>query len=357
MKSAYPLPVEEFSWKYWFNYFYDNVDVLEQLQFFVEISPSEGVYRLETDIPEDEKKRLLLNMMDRGFVSYPLQDRLSSEEMFDSMRASGMANKGYELQNLGVKVVFRGDGRSPNAIKAVDGTKPQTRILALRLKCNFDKTWHPWNEAIRGNLVYFRKGNNNDNCLFTAISVTPNFDVATKFPLLADLKATKPEAIGSAVIVARPKTGSASVVANLAQKFENREANVLASRANIYVVKVKGGWNTETLQKGDAFPERAFENLRWSHHFAFFKVIRVHYGKDMNDGHLIVVEDFKWLQDFEFIKNSIGALAFGELSKILNGLSQKGKLDAGGVGGIHYVPPGVTPPLMIESIKSFTWQK
>ena len=361
VKSAYPLStVAEFSFEYWFNYFYDEVPGrADQEKYFLQISPSESTYLRANQVPDPKKKQLLEEMMNLGFMAYPTANRLGADEMFESMRSKvgPPAKAGYELQDLGVRVVFRGDGRSPDQIQRVDGTKPQTRVPGLASSRNFDKAWHPWNDVNRANRVYYRKGPNQDNCLFSAISVTPNFEVATKFPLLNELRATNPGALGTAYVevtdrqAAAPAGGSGARVAQLKQKFEGTK--LLCSRTNIYVVKLKGGWNTEAYQ-ADAFPERAFENLRWVHHYAILKVIRVHYSDDMNEGHLIVVEDLEWLQPVADLMRQLGVAPLATLQKYLSKIQNQGRL-AGGSGGIHYVPPGVQPPLRVKKIEKFVW--
>jgi hypothetical protein len=361
VKSAYPLKTfPEFSFEYWFNYFYDEVSSpAQQLRFFLEVSPSENVYLPGSQIPDLKKKQLLEEMLNIGFMAYPTASRLSADEMFESMRskAGPPAKAGYDLQDQGVRVVFRGDGRTPDLIQRVDGTKPQTRVDPLKASRNFDKAWHPWNDVNRANRVYFRKGPNQDNCLFSAISVTPNFEVATKFPLLNELRSTNPAALGTAFVevtdrkAAAPGRGPQAHVTTLKQKFEGTK--LLCSRTNIYVVKMKGGWNTEAYQ-ADAFPERAFENLRWVHHYAILKVIRVHYSDDMNEGHLIVVEDLEWLQPVADLKRQLGDAPLATLQKYLSKIQNQGRL-AGGIGGIHYVPPGVEPPLKVKKVERFVW--
>ena len=66
-----------------------------------------------------------------------------------------------------------------------------------------DQDWHPFNTL--GIKVFFRKGSNTDNCLFTAISVTPEFYTATKFPLQDELRATNPSALGTATVEVIPQ--------------------------------------------------------------------------------------------------------------------------------------------------------
>ncbi|MGH8516440.1 MAG: hypothetical protein ACREUE_03165 [Panacagrimonas sp.] len=358
LKNAYPLPVREFGWEYWFNYFWNEIPQQNKREeYYLKISPANGQYRFDADVPVGEKTKILTEMMDLGFVPFIVKDRLTREQMFQSMllnTAPGSQYKGYQLQNQGLRIVFRGDGRLPPAIKANEGTKPQTRVDALFASRSFDQPWHPWSNKDKRELVYFRRGPNQDNCLFSAISVSPEFFVATKFPLFEEVQATQPWNVGKATVRTR-KFGPAKGVKAMKERFEAMATDVVlsCSRTNVYAVKVKKGYNTEAKQ-ADAFPERAFENLRWIDHFAFLRVIRIHFGAGANDGHLILVEDSKILQDdtilAKYLQGRVGAF-----KSFVSDMTQRAKLRADGTGGIPYTPPGVTAPLTIDMVKSIKW--
>jgi hypothetical protein len=358
LKSAYPLPVREFGWEYWFNYFWNEIPQQNKREeYYLKISPAEGTYLFDKDVPADQKKKILADMMDLGFAPFPVKERMTRDAMYQSMLRStavGSQYKGYDLQNQGLKIVFRGDGRLPASIKANEGTKPQTRIDALAASRSFDQPWHPWNDKTKANLVYFRKGPNQDNCLFTAISVSPEFFVATKFPLFEEVQATQAWNVGKATVRLRT-IGAASGVKAMKARFEaiGKDVTLMCSRTNVYAVKVKKGWNTEAKQT-EAFPERAFENLRWIDHFAFLRVIRVHFTNSANDGHLVLVEDSKILQDDLILGKYLGG-SVGAFKAFVADITQRGRLRADGTGGIPYTPPGVVAPFAIDMIKSIKW--
>lgn len=346
----------EYSFEYWFNYFYAELPLLRRSEFYFKISPAQGVLRIANDIPDSEKKTLLTSMMDIGFREYKTTERLSAAEMFASLKTMTRPEPS--------RVMFRGDSREPEAIQQHKGTKPQTRLEHLHAERGFKNTWHPWNDENRRNKVYFRNGDlNQDNCLFSAISVTPEFYIATKFPMMHQVK------LGKAIVEVEMKpTAGTSRVASMASRFDNKKTLTLScSRTNIYAVKVKKGWNTESFQK-DTFAERAYENLRWIDHFAIVKVIRTHYGADSNQGHLTVIDGWKLLPDNNAFDSNIKAsmkkltatnpTAVNQLIQGLRSFLQKTASECrllNGVGGHSYLPEGVTAPFTIKKVVAMSW--
>jgi hypothetical protein len=354
-EKPYAVPVE-FSFEYWFNYFYAELPSSRKSDFYIRISPTPGVLRTANDIPDAEKKDLLAGMMNLGFRAYQATEKLSAVEMFASLKT--------QLRPEPSRVMFRGDSREPQAIADHSGTKPQTQLPHLYAERNFDKSWHPWNDQTRRDSVYFRNGEvNQDNCLFSAISVTPEFYIATKFPMMHQVK------LGKAMVeVDMKETRGTSKVASMASRFDTKKTLTLScSRTNIYAVKVKKGWNTESFQR-ETFAERAYENLRWIDHFAIVKVIRIHYGADSNDGHLVVIDSWKLLPRNEAfdsnIKASMKKLAASNpaaveqliqgLRSFLKTISSECRL-LNGVGGHSYVPEGVTAPFHIKKVVAMSW--
>ena len=66
--------------------------------------------------------------------------------------------------------------------------------------------------------AFYRNGSNQDNCLFTAVSVATDFYTASKFPLVQDLIADSPDAIGTATVLA---TGMVSRVKAMAATLQH----------------------------------------------------------------------------------------------------------------------------------------
>jgi hypothetical protein len=151
-----------------------------------------------------------------------------------------------------------------------------------------------------------------------------------------------------------PSANAPALTGVAAMRARTEGTGLLCCRTNIYVVKIKGGWNTEAKQR-EAFPERAFENLKWKHHFAKIQVIRIHYSNDMNSGHLIVVESVDWLQPEKDIQSALGIDAATTLKKYVGDIKNRGLQRPDGTGGIHYAPEGVIPPVQIARVKQFKW--
>jgi len=323
-KDAYPKPVE-FSFRYWFNYFYVELPNPDRKQsYYDQITNVDGSFIAEGAL---DKKTLLEEMRKEGFEEFAIGKKVSAEALYDFS-----AKRYPDLQGKGVRVVFRGDGRTPDQIEAHQGTTPQSRLPHLRQKTNMDQDWHPFNTL--GNKVFFRKGLNTDNCLFTAISVTPEFYTATKFPLQEELRATNPSALGRAIVLAAPRSGGSTVSRTLH-----------ASKSTIYVVKTTEGWNTQERQaalgSGD-FPEFASEYIPWEHHLASVPVIRIHYGDDANDGHQIIIERWTWLQYMNVLERLLlDPVSVAQLRDFLVDIYTKGRLPG---CGIPYTPPGVAAP-------------
>ena len=339
-KFAYPKPLTEFSFQYWFNYFYVELPNPARRQFyFDQITNVDGSYIAEAAL---DRRRLLDEMRREGFEEFTIREKVDPEVLYkDSAR-------NYQLQGQGVRIVFRGDGRTPQQIENNQGTLPQSRIPHLRQKSNMDQDWHPFNTL--GNKVFFRKGANTDNCLFTAISVTPEFYTATKFPLQDELRATNPNALGTATVEVIPQgLGTGKGTKALAQNYiqsHKAEVKVLpASKTTIYVVKTTGGWNTQERQMqlgAGSFPEYAFEHIPWIYHLASVPVIRLHYGEEANLGHLIVIEGWSWLQPATLLQRLLGStVGVTRLHDFLVDLQARGSAEA---GGIPYLPPGTDPP-------------
>lgn len=353
-KVVYINPAE-FSFEYWFNYFYAELPSHKRLEFFTKVSPSEGVFRAANAVPDVEKKALLDDMMKLGFRAYPdtlgPNGKLTAEDMFKSLKTMTRPEPS--------RVMFRGDSREPKQIEANAGTKPQTQLDHLRGSRNFDKSWHPWNDKARGKLAYFRNGEiNQDNCLFSAISVTPEFFVATKFPMLPQ------GPIGKATVEVEDLAVQGNSVAALRTQFERKTKTVTlpCTRTNIYAVKVKKGWNTESFQ-AQTFPERAYDNLRWVDHFAVVKVTRIHFSDNSNDGHLTIIDDWTLLpndNDFDaHVRSSmkkLNATSKGTVDRLIIDLREFLRRTyhecrlLNGVGGKVYLPEGVRAPFKITKV-------
>jgi hypothetical protein len=311
-KHLYPLGTfPEWSWEYWLNYFYTEASELVRKDVFDELHKGGGVLKKGAEVPATTKKSLLKKCLADGFDQFPVSDKLTPEEMFETTQMTDAGARGF-------RVLFRGDARPATQIRDNKGTLPQSRVKSLHASRGMDPDWHPFAREKYGNKVYFRRGGHNkDNCLFTAISLATDFQTATKFPLLDELISTQPTSVGTATVIVKDLESHAVTkepakvqvggsvdyrtpdfgqqrTNTMAKRFEelarkstessssgpfqstgivargkvrdaiNRHASEIsraggdksagelkvlkASRSNIYVVKAVGGWNTEARQ-------------------------------------------------------------------------------------------------------------
>jgi len=293
-------------------------------------------------------------MLKEGVFEFQPGDHLTAAQVMDD------AGGKHELQRNGLSVAFRGDGRLPEQIRSDHGTARQTQVALLREQRNMNKPWHPFSN--QRHKVWVRRGHT-DNCLFSAVSITPEFEIATKFPLISGLKAENPAAIGKAIVRVRQPAAPAPQGGGIAARylaavqqantsFENRRLS--ATKTNVYCVRLRDVYNTQAYQRDRLnvpFPEYAATRISWTDHLLWFSVIRIHFGPDENDGHLIVITDHKWLQDQNLISEVLlGVHGYTQLRKFVQDIVHRGSLFAGR-GGIVHMPAGGPPPFEIEWVQ------
>jgi hypothetical protein len=361
-KGPYIVPLgSDFTFEYWYNYFFKELPTLRKTHYAVQVINDDGSFRGEASTPPAQWKdpnnkdwaTLFSEMLALGFKAFTAADKLTAAQAF----ADAMLDKGNELQRRQVQVAFRGDGRLPDTIKFQRGTARQTQIEDLRRKRNIDKPWHPFKD--QGYKVWLRNGANVDNCLFSVVSITPQFGVATKFPLLDDLRGSNPAALGHSVVRVRvrPSAGPASGVVAKSEVARGYQASVqaqqgviesrvlLASLTNIYCVRLRDVYDTQKFQGDAKFPEYAATRISWTDHLVWFGVTRIHYSDvDGNAGHLIVVTDHGWLQEPGLVTGVLlNPTAMTHLQAFTQDIVRRGSLRQGR-GGISYVPPGMPEP-------------
>ena len=358
-KGPFPTTgLVEFSFGYWFNYFFKELPDTDKIRYAAYVVNDDGSFRNEQSVVEKPWKDIFNEMLNKGFKAFEAKDHLTANEVMT--HASAVAKN--ELQQKQVQVAFRGDGRTPSTIQQQKGTSRQSKVEVLRQERNMTKPWHPYND--KGHKVWVRKGFNADNCLFSTVSITPQFGVATKFPLLDDLRGSNPGAIGHSIVRVRPRNPSAPVAPQgsaVSQKYlaatrqsdsDTYMTSLLASQTNIYCVRLRDVYNTQNYQQGSIFPEYAVTRISWTDHLLWFGVTRIHFDElNGNAGHLIVITGHKWLQDSTLISNVLlNTAALGHLQQFTNDIVSRGSL-INGVGGIVYTPPGVEAPFDIVSVK------
>ena len=355
--GPYPtLGMVMYSFEYWFNYFYKELPSAELLVVALNVINDDGSLRTEAQVPD--KDGLFQKMLRLGFRRFEAGDHLTASEIQTHAATDNPLQRD-------VNILFRGDSRLPDQIKT-QGTMPQTQVDYLRRTRGMNQPWHPFRNT--GNAVWVRNGEvNKDNCLFSAVSVTPQFAVATKFPLLNGLLGESPELVGHAVVVVRDLAGAnanlaLSAFARARQKFSQpaapieRNVTLLASKTSIYAVIMRGAYNTQKYQGDAAFPEYASDNLDWGDHLIWFSITRVHFSQDANHGHLIIINDHKILHPVDAIKAALlGPNSWQALQAFVDDIVRRGTKGHDGTGGIAYTPPGVQPPFEIVRVKTVSF--
>ncbi len=359
----------------WFNYFYTECSDAQRREFFKEcLNPDrtvKGDYASATATVRDAaRKSLLKRMLDAGFVAYGQDFLGTTDDLLKPILA--------DTPLTPLKVGFRGETRPPALVKMQEGCRSKALVDVLRSKLGMNEPWHPFtDEAVRSK-AYYRNGSvNQDNCLFTVVSVATNFETASKFPLMQDLNLENPDAIGTATVLAKGLVSRVKATAAKLQdeifrqrgqtptkRYPDPKPSVKAERRilrcvrmNIYLFTVPSGWNTElkqTANKATNFPERATLAIPWGNFLARVRCDRIQYDDDdSNRGHLLVVSGYDLLQDHQGLLAAAGGNRFVvvQLKDFLNDICKRGKLDASGKGGIHVDPGNMYPESPIETVE------
>jgi hypothetical protein len=157
--------------------------------------------------------------------------------------------------------------------------------------------------------------------------------------------------------------------------------SLIATRTYVYVVRVDLAFNTEAVQEdigrsvpphrgitlstgadffensqASGFRERAVGEIPWNHHLACFMVDRVHYGDNFNDGHLIIVRKWRWLQTDQqrtlVLRDNANRAQAAALQQAFDGIQQQGTPDGQtGLTHLECVPHGVVPRVQIQTVR------
>lgn len=358
----------------WFDYFYAECSGAKQQEFYKECLNPDGTVKgdfasANPTVRDAARKSILKRMLDAGFVAYGADFFGASDDLLKPIL------KNTPLTPL--KVGFRGELRPPATVKMHDGCRSKAMVDAVRQTMGMNEPWHPFTDAAVRAKAYYRNGSvNQDNCLFTAVSVATNFETASKFPLMQDLIADSPDAIGTATVLAK---GMVSRVKAMAAKlqgdiFKQKKvtpvgvyptptASVAAERRilrcvrmNVYLFTVPSGWDTEKKQIASGatnFPERATLSIPWGNFFARVRCDRIQYDdNDSNCGHLLIVSGYDFLQSRDGLLAAAGGNKFVvvQLKDFLNDIAQRGALKDG-KGGIHVDPGKMYPTPPIEKVE------
>jgi hypothetical protein len=386
MDPLYPNPPKKFGYEWWANHFYQECPPTEKKKFYMTVWRPDRTIKPNFNPASPSKdeaawQELLENMLKIGFVQYPDSFKGVDDTLIPSV-------KEYPHLKLG----FRGELRQPSQVKQHNGCMPKAQIMSLRKDMNMTAGWHPFTKPDLRNKVYYRKGNG-DNCLYTTVSVAYDFDTASKFPLLSDLRTDAPDAFGTATVEAIGiESAVAKARASLGETITKQHFNpnwratdakpgynpgsqpaakpqgpvksvlrlLPLVRMNVYLFRVRGNvWDTQAYQlnqQNATFPERAMDRVPWGDFLARVKVDRIQYGEDSNDGHLGIVAGYNLLHSYGEIcqllgGGSAGLDAYRQMMEFLKKIQEAGKLRSDGTGGIDFRTASSKPPSELKVTK------
>jgi hypothetical protein len=231
--------------------------------------------------PQQEAARALLRgMMDKGFTPWEQKSKTKPGPTKGKKLLPKIDALGKQLKAVG----FRGDARDLETLAKHDGgaflSKSQSAYQVG--KYNMEKEWNPFSDQVVRNTMYFREGQA-DNDLFTVVSVAKDFATSSKFPLIDD----PPSELRTFV------DGATVEFEHVASKTrETRSVTVTTSF--VYMVIADEGYNTEAEQVSK-FPEIGVKSIPKENFLATLDVVRLHFGRTGDDGHLVYVADFHFI--------------------------------------------------------------
>jgi hypothetical protein len=386
MSPLYPTVSKRFSYEWWANHFYQECAPLDKKKFYMFVYRENGTLKPNYDPNSASRDQvawldLLEAMLKAGFVEFPDSYKGVDDTLIPSLRD-------YPHLKLG----FRGELRQPAQVKLHNGCSPKARVVSLRKDMNMAAPWHPFSRPELRNKVYYRKGNG-DNCLYTTVSIAYDFDTASKFPLLSDLRTDAPDAFGTATVeaagiesnVARLRAALGDTITRQHFNPDRRATDAKPGynpgsqpaapaakpvrsiirllplvRMNVYLFRVRGNvWDTQSYQasqRNAEFPERAMEYVPWGDFLARVRVDRIHYGDDSNEGHLGIVAGYDLLHSYGELCQLLGGGIAGQdayqhMIRFLRDIRTRGKLNADGTGGIDFRTANSKPASEVKILR------
>lgn len=227
------------------------------------------------------------------------------ESFADRARRAAQVQIPATLQTAAGRVYlgFRSDGRDAKTIRAHRGTIPQALVPARRRALNIDRPWHPFKD--RGDRFYFRLGNQ-DNDLYTVVSVATDWTAASNFPLIEDTKyegkkAAEEKPLSGWTAQEKANASSAGIEVVKVAMDSGLDREFLGTEATVYVVQLDAGiLHTEALQRDrfkwvQPFPERGVKRVEFKDHLAAIKIRRVHHGPTRKDSMTIFFGEVDYL--------------------------------------------------------------
>jgi hypothetical protein len=195
---------------------------------------------------------------------------------------------------------WRGESRTYEEVRTVGGLWCKAASDGYAPFINMRKDWHPFSDATKRGYVYFRC-NQDDNCLYTAVSATPAVTLGGGPPVTFQFNALNVNAFR--VNVTFPQLDEIPVVDRNLVRIRVTPAGGGIATHHCYVDEVQlflcaiphntSYVDTHRLQGGNGFPEIALRGIPYRNIVGYLKFIRVHHGNDNVAGFTAIpVDDF-----------------------------------------------------------------
>jgi hypothetical protein len=295
-----------------------------------------GVFLVKPARPEDAWANGVMNSVDLcNYLEVFLRNGFSAIRVTENGPVG--VDTSHELEqlclDLGLKkhyeLVWRAEGRRDLEELRRTGFKTQANDENRALTCNMRATWHPYHVVEKRQTLWYRK-NQNDNCLYAALSLATSWQAALCFPKIAqtpkypDLHGTvldkpfrdkNPEYIA---MVTFQRTSPTDKQEDL-QKY----MFVTNSKAALIVLDTKV-FDTAAAQemkkgKGQSYPEMAAHEIEGRRVLAMLSFWRVHHGPTDAEGFTAVI-DRKYNgapQSVGLAKFFLDYKAFGEFKNLV----------------------------------------
>ncbi len=191
---------------------------------------------------------------------------------------------------------WRGDNRPIDKVVQAGGLWCKAASEGYARDNNMRKPWHPFNDATCRNYMYYRCGQN-DNCLYTAVSVTPAASIggAGIGQFQFNNPHLNPDALAAFKInVTFPQLEEIPVGDRTRVSIRRQQNGVgvpdfrfYVDEVRLYLCKLPIGTryvDTRWLQDGNGFPEIAVRGIPHNQIMATLVFIRVHHHDDNASG-------------------------------------------------------------------------
>ena len=152
------------------------------------------------DDKNEDKEKILKQLLDWGFKTSKSMGQLQSlADVFKETGLEGVQKifpHAIETKQGAVALVYRGDSRKFSDLKDHKGFLAKVDVAPTKNRqygiWNQHAPWNPFHRKEINSPLYFRKGKK-DNCIYTAVSVAPDWQLALGYPMVRGSIYTYPD--------------------------------------------------------------------------------------------------------------------------------------------------------------------